>query len=259
MPFFFRIRSISIAHAYVLDEQHKCSYLQGRGTYGVVLATEGEAEYRFRGGGRRTIRAGEILLLPPEAAYSVFIPRIFRHYTVNFDIYPESEIPAPLQEGQCMLLAAHPAHAALFVKIASHWSSMEAGREMGAMACLYEILSLIAASLGKESVSLRLHPAARYLSVHFSEKITNAALATLCDMSETNFRREWMRVYGKTPLTYRDELRIEKAKRLLLRAHLSVGEAARECGFEDESYFGRFFKKQTGETPGEFRKRSAIL
>ena len=158
-----------------------------------------------------------------------------------------------------MLLAAHPAHAALFAKIASHWSSMEAGREMGAMACLYEILSLIAASLGKESVSLRLHPAARYLSVHFSEKITNAALAALCDMSETNFRREWMRVYGKTPLTYRDELRIEKAKRLLLRAHLSVGEAARECGFEDESYFGRFFKKQTGETPGEFRKRSAIL
>ena len=259
MPFSFRVRSISIAHACVLDEQHKCAYPQGRGAYGVVLATEGEAEYRFRGGGRRTVRAGEIFLLPPEAAYSVFIPCVFRHYTVNFDIYPESEIPAPLQEGQCMLFAAHPAHAALFSKIASHWSSTEAGREMGAMACLYEILSLLPASLGKEGASLRLRPAARYLSSHFLEKITNAALSALCNMSETNFRREWMRAYGKTPLVYRDALRIEQAKRLLLRADLSVGEVARECGFEDESYFGRFFKKHAGETPGGFRRRSAIL
>ena len=155
MPFSFRVRSISIAHACVLDEQHKCAYPQGRGAYGVVLATEGEAEYRFRGGGRRTVRAGEIFLLPPEVAYSVFIPCVFRHYTVNFDIYPESEIPAPLQEGQCMLFAAHPAHAALFSKIASHWSSTEAGREMGAMACLYEILSLLSSRHRSEKRGLR--------------------------------------------------------------------------------------------------------
>ena len=78
-------------------------------------------------------------------------------------------------------------------------------------------------------------------------------------MSETNFRREWMRAYKKTPLAYRDELRIEQAKRLLLRADLSVGEVAEECGFEDESYFVRFFKKNVGITPGAYRKRFAIL
>ena len=95
--------------------------------------------------------------------------------------------------------------------------------------------------------------------MHFSESVSNAALAALCNMSETNFRREWARAYGMTPLASRDGLRMERAKGLLLHSHFAVGEIARICGFEDESYFGRFFKKHVGLSPGEFRKKSVIL
>jgi AraC-like DNA-binding protein len=86
-----------------------------------------------------------------------------------------------------------------------------------------------------------------------------ARLAALCGMSETNFRREWTAAYGQTPLAYRDGLRIAHAKELLLHAGATVGEAALACGFEDESYFVRFFKKQTGVTPGAYRKRFVTL
>ncbi len=259
----FQIRSIRIAHAFVLDEKHRCSYPRGRGQYGIVYVTEGEAEYRFLGGRRKTVRAGELFLLAPEAAYTVFIPRVFRHYTVNFDLYPESVLPDALCEDGFLLCESAPAHARLFERIATLWRTPQAGSDMAAMGCLYEILALLSASLseGNERVALygRLRPAAAYLGAHFSKPITNAALAALCNMSETHFRREWTRAYKKTPLVYRDELRIEQAKRLLLRADTSVGDVAHECGFEDESYFGRFFKKHMGETPGEFRRKSAVL
>ena len=52
----------------------------------------------------------------------------------------------------------------------------------------------------------------------------------------------------------RDRVILE-AKRLLVNADLTVGEIAYELNFADNSYFTRFFRKHTGITPEEFRKK----
>jgi AraC-like DNA-binding protein len=44
-----------------------------------------------------------------------------------------------------------------------------------------------------------------------------------------------------------------EAKRLLAHTKLSVSEISFKLGFEDNSYFGRFFKKYNGLTPERFR------
>jgi AraC family transcriptional activator of pobA len=46
-----------------------------------------------------------------------------------------------------------------------------------------------------------------------------------------------------------------EAKRLLINPALSVTEIAYRLNFEDNSYFSKFYKKQTGTTPEEFRKQ----
>ncbi len=46
---------------------------------------------------------------------------------------------------------------------------------------------------------------------------------------------------------------IHEARRELVYSSLSVKQVAAELGFDDEAYFGRFFKKQTGMRPTEFR------
>jgi AraC-like DNA-binding protein len=46
---------------------------------------------------------------------------------------------------------------------------------------------------------------------------------------------------------------ILEAKRLLYYSQCSVKEIAFELGYEDHTYFSRLFKKQAGQTPGEFR------
>jgi len=45
-----------------------------------------------------------------------------------------------------------------------------------------------------------------------------------------------------------------EAKRLLVNLELDIAEIAYKLNFEDNSYFSKFFKKQVGLTPGEFRK-----
>jgi AraC family transcriptional regulator, transcriptional activator of pobA len=46
---------------------------------------------------------------------------------------------------------------------------------------------------------------------------------------------------------------ILEAKRMLMHSSLSVSEIAYKLGFKDNSYFGRFFKKEVGMTPVNFR------
>lgn len=48
--------------------------------------------------------------------------------------------------------------------------------------------------------------------------------------------------------------RLLDAKRLLLHSDLSVSEIGYQTGFQDPSYFSRFFRRYAGETPAEFRE-----
>lgn len=48
---------------------------------------------------------------------------------------------------------------------------------------------------------------------------------------------------------------VMEAKRLLAHTEQSVSEIAYQVGFEDVSYFGRFFKRETNQTPLQFRRR----
>jgi AraC family transcriptional activator of pobA len=46
---------------------------------------------------------------------------------------------------------------------------------------------------------------------------------------------------------------VHEAQRELAYSSLSIKQIAAELGFDDDAYFGRFFKKQTGHRPTEFR------
>lgn len=59
---------------------------------------------------------------------------------------------------------------------------------------------------------------------------------------------------GKSPSEIIIERIILEAKRLLMATPNQVKEISYDLGFEDSSYFIRFFKKHTGTTPDEFRK-----
>lgn len=92
-----------------------------------------------------------------------------------------------------------------------------------------------------------------YIQNHYHEKITSEKLADLCYMNESHFCRFFKKNFGKTPLTYINEYRIEKACDLLTTTASSVTEIALSTGFEDINYFSRTFKKLKGISPSQFR------
>ena len=49
---------------------------------------------------------------------------------------------------------------------------------------------------------------------------------------------------------------VHEAQRELVYSSLSVKQIAAELGFDDEAYFGRFFRKQTGFRPTDFRAQA---
>lgn len=61
---------------------------------------------------------------------------------------------------------------------------------------------------------------------------------------------------GLTPGKLTRGHRILEAKRLLAGTDLSVRQVSEQTGFHDPSYFCRFFRRETGLTPGEFRRRA---
>jgi AraC-like DNA-binding protein len=61
-------------------------------------------------------------------------------------------------------------------------------------------------------------------------------------------------VTGRTPGQIIRQAQIVEAKRLLRHTEQNMAQIAYELGFKDTAYFGRFFKREAGITPGEFRR-----
>lgn len=61
---------------------------------------------------------------------------------------------------------------------------------------------------------------------------------------------------GKPASAYIQERLVLEARRLLFHTHRSVKEIGFDLGFADASYFNRFFKRETGLTPAEYRASS---
>ncbi|MER5885747.1 AraC family transcriptional regulator [Streptomyces sp. NPDC001941] len=59
---------------------------------------------------------------------------------------------------------------------------------------------------------------------------------------------------GRTPGELVRQARTSEAKRLLARTELTVRQVAARVGFDDPAYFCRFFRRETGTSPGGFRR-----
>jgi AraC-like DNA-binding protein len=60
---------------------------------------------------------------------------------------------------------------------------------------------------------------------------------------------------GMSPKDVRNYQRTKEAIRYLRKPKLSLGDVATLSGFKDQAYFCRFFKRETGFTPGQWRNQ----
>lgn len=97
-----------------------------------------------------------------------------------------------------------------------------------------------------------------YIHEHYREKIYIRDLAALAGLNEQYFCRLFRRVIRMSPVEYTNSYRLKKAVGLLEQTELSVTDVAYECGFHDMGGFIREFKKVTGTTPLQYRKKFRV-
>jgi AraC-like DNA-binding protein len=105
--------------------------------------------------------------------------------------------------------------------------------------------------------SLRMQRVKRFIEQHAFEDISLADISAIVGLNPFVCLRQFKQATGITPHAYLLDCRAKEARRLLRASNISVEEVANRTGFYDHAYFSRFFKRSTGLTPTEYRKRSA--
>lgn len=88
---------------------------------------------------------------------------------------------------------------------------------------------------------------------HFGHLHEVGEYASLLNMSAGHLSEVVKAQSGKPAIKHIHERLALEARRLLVHTHHSLKEIAYELGFSDASYFSRFFKRETGVTPAEYR------
>lgn len=98
-------------------------------------------------------------------------------------------------------------------------------------------------------------PAIKLLEGGIEQNVTVERLAEMCHISTGYFRKLFWEYAGKSPVQYIIDRKIETAKRMLEDSGSSVSHISELLDFKSCSYFCRLFKKKTGMSPEEFRRR----
>ena len=94
----------------------------------------------------------------------------------------------------------------------------------------------------------------RYMDTNFSSPETDIeAVCEVAFVTASTLQRGFLRHVGMSPKQYLTQLRMNRALELLSKNELTVKEIAAACGFVDEKYFSRAFKKKYGTSPSQFR------
>lgn len=101
----------------------------------------------------------------------------------------------------------------------------------------------------------RIEPSLSYLEKHYMDAdLSIGQIAEVSGISEIYFRKLFTEIYGMTPKQYIIQIRMNKAKELLVTEGITVRQIAEEVGFNEVYSFCKAFRKMSDCTPTEYRK-----
>ncbi len=100
-----------------------------------------------------------------------------------------------------------------------------------------------------------IHEVQNYVERHYKDRISVQQLADTVHLGRRTFERRFRSVTGNTVGEYHQRVRTEVAKHLLENGRRNVNEVMYEVGYADSKAFREVFKKHTGLSPIEYRRR----
>ena len=148
----------------------------------------------------------------------------------------------------------------IFLKIINEMQSANEYKFIKCNSYLLDLLSEISRLVHNNGATngqmvKQLSPAISTINTCYQKNIDIEDLASRCLMSKYHFIRSFKALTGLTPYAYLTNVRITAAKDLLKSTNIKIGSIADSIGIPDQLYFSKLFKKHTGLTPSEYRKK----
>ena len=94
-----------------------------------------------------------------------------------------------------------------------------------------------------------------HVEEHYRSALEISDLARIAGLSESHFRKRFMKLFKISPLKFITRIRVQTAAKLLLSSDAPIADIALKCGFCDQSYLTRQFSSFFGMTPKKYRDR----
>lgn len=100
--------------------------------------------------------------------------------------------------------------------------------------------------------------ATEFIKNHYMEELTAELVAHEVGLTPNYFSHIFKKVMRVSFSSFVRNVRIEKAKELLLNTDITSARISEMVGFSDQQYFSHIFKKVTGNTPTEYKRKGGI-
>ena len=243
------------------------SHHEGRNDYQLLYIVAGKGEFYFKGSKEPTIvTKGNMVLFRPSE------PQVYYYYAVDkTEVYWVHFTGWKVEE--YLKRYELPSHENVFYTGVSHdypWIYNQMIRELQIQRVNYEdMISLYMHHIfisinryikeGRETKNDTISDverAAHYFKENYNKQISIEQYAEEHLMSVNWFIHSFKNVMKMSPMQYIISLRIATAKGYLENSTKNIAEISYEIGYENPLYFSRLFRKSTGMTPTEYRKRN---
>lgn len=245
-PLQFTVSEIDILEV-IRGKNYGYSYRNGRSKHGFVYVVRGSMRDIFIQNDTLdfSLNAGDLIFIPQGCAYEAeYLEDDTQIRIVQFEL-ANGTLPDYLSKPvKLELVNAKPLIEAFFLM------DPASEHQFYFFACMYSLLWKIDEShMGQSTHYAKLRPAINALKNNSEQTHKIDYYAKLCNMSEGNFRRLFRAYVGKSPIEFRNEIRLANARSLLQSGEYNVSEAAETTGFTNQSFFIRLYKKKYGHTP----------
>ena len=249
------ISKINDVYGYALARDTECRAVAEHNV--LIIKSRGMSEYVI--GGKKYVADPEnIVLIPKDTEYDMYICREGECVIVEFDTVEPISMPSVLGTGGDKEIAA------CVRGILQYWKLKGPAYQSKCMSELYNLVTKLS-TVHSYTYSLAgkyrmIHKSVKYIEANYRRAdLYTPDLAKMSGMGETYYRSIFLSVFSVPPAKYIQNYRVEKAKELLVNSELSIDEIAIATGFANASYFCKVFKSTTGLTPTEFALKSKKL
>ncbi|QDV44855.1 HTH-type transcriptional activator Btr [Stieleria neptunia] len=94
-----------------------------------------------------------------------------------------------------------------------------------------------------------------HLHRHYDDHLTTPELATMADLSVSQFERRFRKAFGCSVRQYLVRVRVENAAKRLTETRQTISQIALATGFYDHAHFSRSFRRLMKLSPSEYRRQ----